>query len=217
MARDTTPTTRRDPASAPGRAIAPTASSGLPALDDALGGLFWGDNVVVLAPTAPHAAAALAAAAIAAPGYGGRVGIAFGGALPVGLDVEDVAGSDVDAAIARILACGAALGAGGLIVVDDLAHAVERWGVDGARSLFTRSCPALLGIGAVAYWTLGPGVPDDLVADVRRITQIVLAVDDERLVVDRAEARPPSAVGSAFTLAVGADGERERSGRGCCC
>ena len=182
------------------------ASSGIAALDDALGGLYWGDNVVVREVGAPGAAQPLVAAALAADGYRGRLSIGVGGAAPAGVEREDVAGLELDAAIARILGRAAELGTGALLTVDDLGLAVERWGVDGARRLFTGSCPALLRLGAVAYWTLGPAVPPELAEDIRRITQVVLRLEGGALTVDRAEARPLAVVGMSFALADSASG-----------
>ncbi|MGI9117147.1 MAG: helix-turn-helix domain-containing protein [Gaiellales bacterium] len=182
------------------------ASSGVDILDEALGGLFWGDNVVLREADGSGGAAALIGAALGANGYSGVLGITLGGAAPAGVETEDVGALGLDAAIARIIARGGELGTGGLLVVDDLGHAVERFGVDGARRLFVRSCPLLLRFGAVAYWTLGPGVPDDLAEQIRRITQVVLRIEGSTVVIDRAEARPRSVVGTAFALRVD-DGE----------
>ena len=186
--------------------LSPTASTGIELLDEALGGLLWGDNVVLRATGDPVTVAALIAAAVGAPGYTGRLGISLGGADQPGLETEDVSALDLDAAVERIVARGVQLGTGGLLVVDDLAHAVERHGVDGAWRLFVRSCPLLLRYGAVAYWVLGPGVPIDLAEEIRRITQVVLRIADGALTIDRAETRPRSVPGAAFGVHAAADG-----------
>lgn len=196
------------------------ASSGVPALDVALGGVYWGDNVVVRDAEGSAGSAALVAAALAAPGYNGRLGVSLGGPGRFAVDTDDVGGLDLDDAIARIVERGRQLGTGGLLVVGDLGDAVERFGSDGARRLFVRSCPMLLRFGAVAYWTLGPGVPADLVEQIGRITQIVLRVEGATIAVDRAEARPHTLLGATFSLQIGDDGlptvealgERSRSG-----
>lgn len=187
------------------------AHSGIELLDETLGGLVWGDNVVLRAADGAAAAEPLLAAVLAAPGYTGRLAISLTGAARGGIDTEDVSTLGLDEAIGRILARGAELGTGGLLVVDDLGAAVERYGVDGARRLFVRSCPLLLRHGAVAYWVLGPGVPADLAEQIRRITQVVLRIDDATLTVDRAEARPRAVVGTAFSLRVDDDGAPQLS------
>ena len=184
-----------------GMSMLPTfASSGLPELDDALGGLYWGDNVVLREANGAGGAAPLVDAVLAASGYVATLAVSLDGALPAGVDGEDLSGLELEAATARLLERAGALGTGSLLVVGDLAAAVERWGVDGARRFFIGSCPLLLRLGAVAYWRLGPGVPADLADEMRRITQVVLRVDGDVLTVDRAEARPLSVTGTAFRL-----------------
>ena len=183
-----------------GSPLPPFASSGVAELDDALGGLYWGDNVVLREASAAGAAAPLVDAVLAADGYGAAIAVAFGGPRPAGVACEELSALDLDAAIARILVLGRELGSGALLVVGDLAGAVERWGPDGARRLFVRCCPNLLRLGAVAYWTLGPDVPADLCEAIRRITQVVLRIDADALVIDRAEARPLAVAGTAFRI-----------------
>ena len=178
--------------------LAPVASSGILALDEVLAGLFWGDNVV-LRESAAGAAAPLAAAVLEAQGYAAVLQIALGDTAPKG---------DPDTAVRRILEQAGALGAGALLVVDDLGAIVRRDGVDAARRVFTGCCPALLRLGAVAYWTLGPDVPAGLADDIRRITQIVLEVDGDAVAIARAEAHPAAAVGSTFAIDRAAGGLR---------
>lgn len=190
------------------------AHSGLDLLDETLGGLVWGDNVVLRTATVVDDSEPLLRAVLGAPGYTGRLAISLGGVERHDVDTEDVSGLALDEAIATILARGAALGTGGLLVVDDLAAVVERFGVDGARRLFFRSCPLLLRYGAVAYWVLGPGVPPDLAEQIRRITQVMLRIDGATLTVDRAEARPRSIVGSAFSLRVDEHGAAQLAALG---
>lgn len=182
------------------------ARSGIDLLDQTLGGLVWGDNVVLRAAEDATVVDALIESALSAPGYTGRLAISLGGPVRGDVDTEDVSGLELDQAIGRILARGAELGTGGLLIVDDLGLAVERYGVDGARRLFVRSCPLLLRHGAVAYWVLGPGVPQDLAEQIRRITQVLLRIDGGTLTVIRAEARPRAVVGASFSLRVGDDG-----------
>lgn len=198
--RDGEPDRGRGASSFGASGLPPYASSGLAELDDALGGLYWGDNVVLREAGEAGAAAPLVDAVLAADGYGAVATIGFGARRPDGPAGDDLSALPLDDAIARVLALGRQLGTGALLVVGDLADAVERWGVDGARRLFIRSCPTLLRLGAVAYWTLGPDVPPDLVEAIRRITQVVLRIDGDQLVVDRAEARPRAVVGTAFRL-----------------
>ncbi|MGI9185903.1 MAG: helix-turn-helix domain-containing protein [Gaiellales bacterium] len=185
--------------------LLPTAArSGIDLLDETLGGLVWGDNVVLRAFDDAAAAEPLIAAVLAASGYSGRTIISFDGSARPGCDTENVGALELDEMIARILTRGAELGTGGLLVVDDLGWVVERHGVDSARRLFVRSCPLLLRHGAVAYWVLGPRVPPDLAEQIRRVTQVVLRIDGETLTVDRAEARARAVVGTSFAVRSGA-------------
>jgi transcriptional regulator with XRE-family HTH domain len=186
-----------------GAPIAAVASCGIPALDELLHGILWGDNVVLRIADPEADAAAYRRAFASAEGYGAVGVVAFPGgeAMPAvdGPRLE-TGGDGIDDAIDRVLAFGLELGAAGLVVVDDLARLVELHGEDGARRFFTRVCPRLLRLGLVACWTLGPGVGDELVEDIRRVTQIVIRVEPGQLVVVKAEARPLDVTGKVLAI-----------------
>ena len=187
-----------------------TATSGLPTLDEVLGGIFWGDNVVLRAATGAADSAAFVRVFASASGYTASGLIAFGkGRTPRGVDTATrltLTATDIEQSISDALAFGREIGPGGLIIVNDLAGLVERHGEEDAWRFFCRVCPALLRIGAVAHWTLGPTVSDALVERIRAITQIVLLIDAGELVLAKAEARPLSVVGTTLGYAVDSDG-----------
>jgi len=188
--------------------VSTTATSGIPALDDVLSGVFWGDNVVFRSGDDADPSGFLRAFA-SAGGYGASGAVQFGkGAAPVaaGEDLRLGAGLDIDAAIMETLAFGRAIGPGGLIVFEDLGALVARHGEDGARRYFLRVCPSLLRVGAVACWTLGAGVSDALAEQIRAITQIVIRVEPDRLTIVKAEARPLDVVGTVLSYGLGPDG-----------
>ncbi len=84
-----------------------------------------------------------------------------------------------------------------------------RWGADMARRFFTRCCPLLLEVGAIAYWSLSQGERfEALRRDVEDVTQCVLVVRDGRLRIAKAEGRPVGVQGSVYHYRL-ADGHPE--------
>lgn len=199
-------------------ALSTTATSGFVELDAVLGGIFWGDNVVLHAVSEQAELEALVTGFEAAEGYRRRGRVAFVGAAADGVPSAAapaarepasccvIGDGDVEAAIASTLAYGQALGAGGLIIFDDLALLAARLGEAEARRFFVRVCPTLLRVGAVAVWRLGAAVDEETVREVTRITQLVLEISPDRLLVIKAEARPPETVGSTLVLRAGPAG-----------
>lgn len=187
-----------------------TATSGIASLDNVLSGIFWGDNVVLRETVSGNTAATFRRAFSQADGYAcsGVVSFSRDGPLPAGAATHQitVVAADVDQAVAEALALGQEIGPGGLIVFDDLAALVERHGEDGARRFFLRVCPKLLRVGAVAVWTLGLGVSNSLEADILAITQIVLLVGADEILIAKAEARHLNVVGTKFAYTIDAEG-----------
>jgi transcriptional regulator with XRE-family HTH domain len=186
------------------------ATSGISSLDDVLSGIFWGDNVVFREVASSNNATAFLRA-FAHAGCYDRIGVVRLTEEPVPAATTasrqiTITAADVDQAVAEALALGREIGPGGLIVFEDLTALVERHGEDGARRFFLRVCPTLLRIGAVACWTLGPRVSDALAAAILAITQIVIHVGADEIVIAKAEARPLNVVGTRLAYDVGADG-----------
>jgi transcriptional regulator with XRE-family HTH domain len=188
------------------------ASTGVGALDAALDGLYWGDNVVweTEAPAAVE------------PFYGAlsdqRAAYDFCGYVALSRAPEDVRaaypGFEVlDARAGRELGRPAPLlqaiyercdrAERGVLLFDPLDAMVERWGADTARAFFVRCCPHLLEVGAIAYWSVGHGAAlAPLRREVAEVTQCVFALSDGRLRIAKAEARGPGVEGSVFRTGV---------------
>ncbi len=82
----------------------------------------------------------------------------------------------------------------------------ERWGSAPTSAFFTRCCPMLLEVGAIAYWSL-PRSPelDRVRRDVEDVTQCVLVLREGRLRIAKAEGRPAGVQGSVWHYRSGGD------------
>lgn len=75
--------------------------------------------------------------------------------------------------------------------VDNLSALASRWGPQKALSFFSRTCPQLFNLQAVAYWRIYRDQPGTLLLEaVRRITQCVIEIVDNHLRIVKAEGRP---------------------------
>ncbi len=196
----------------------PVASTGVADLDRALHGLYWGDNVVFEPDSTDTALPFFAAVAQEAEVYDQAAYVTLT------LDPEkihrDYPGLGViDARPDTPLAeAGALLNevrrrskpqARTLLLFDPLDDMAARWGTDMARRFFTRCCPLLLEVGAIAYWSLSQGERfEPLRRDVEDVTQCVLVVRDGRLRIAKAEGRPVGVQGSVYHYRL-ADGRPE--------
>lgn len=184
------------------------ASTGIPELDAALGGLYWGDNVVwevhagvSVAPFYEAAAALRPAYDVAAHATLTADGDAVGAPFP-GFEVLDARpGSELQRPGALLEAIVKRFDRHGrnLLIFDPLDAMVGSWGAETAARFFARCCPLLLDVGAIAYWSLSSSeVPPPLRRTVEQVTQCMLAVSEDRLRVSKAEGRPPAVVGRVF-------------------
>lgn len=188
-------------------ASGPAAGTGVPELDETLGGLFWGDNVVW----------ELGAGTAVEP---------FFRAVTRGADVYDAVDYVALATPAAEIAAaypgvglihaysGSALGSPGrlldeldrrchpgrrnLLFFDPLDTMVARWGSEATRRFFAACCPRLLELGVIAHWALDADTDPGLRRHVDEVTQCVLAVTRDRVRVAKAEGRPPGVEGSVF-------------------
>jgi transcriptional regulator with XRE-family HTH domain len=88
-----------------------------------------------------------------------------------------------------------------LILFEPLDALARAWGAATATRFYGRTCPALLERRAVAYWTLSTDPRLDALRDeVTRVAQVVVAVDDERLRIAKAEGRRTLGAGAVLTL-----------------
>ena len=89
------------------------------------------------------------------------------------------------------------------VVFDDLHGLARRWDRDRALGFFSRVCPMLFDLGAVAYWRAPRRELGDAFLDkVAKVTQCVLEVGGDHLRVIKAEGRPAAVQGQLFQLAV---------------
>ncbi len=184
------------------------ATTGVEELDRALNGLYWGDNVVFDAEVAEEVAPFYAAVAAQSARYEGSAFVALA-REPEAVVAEYPGFEVIDAGAGGPLAQpGALLDAVArhcvgkprqLLLFDSLEIMSARWGRETAGRFFSRCCPLLLGLGAIAYWSLTAARHTPVLRrQIEGITQCVLDVGDGRLRIAKAEGRPPGVEGSVF-------------------
>jgi transcriptional regulator with XRE-family HTH domain len=188
------------------------AATGVLALDAALGGLFWGDNVVFQVAEGASAEPFYRAVVRSQAAYDRRLFVRLqeDSASYPGFDVLDARPGGRLAQPAPLLTavferCQGAERA--LLLFDGLDVMAARWGSDVAARFFATCCPQLLELGAIAYWFMTAA--DEHVAlrrTVEEITQCVFLLDQDRLRVAKAEGRPPGVEGSVFRCSQADDG-----------
>jgi transcriptional regulator with XRE-family HTH domain len=193
-------------------------STGIGGLDDALGGLLVGDNVVwAHAPGATDTVDAFEAAFATATVTAGRPLVWVTGqrspaevrdrfrAAEV-VDARGVGRADVAALADRIVdVAGARSGAG--VVCDALGPVAEACGPDAAARLFESACPRLFDEGPVACWRAPRAVLRKAALDrIERITQCVVAVLAGRARIDKADGRPRAVLDTVLRIEPTADG-----------
>ena len=191
-------------------------SSGVVALDRLLGGLIAGDNIVWV--TEDRRLAALVERALLDEGRraGARCCYVTASATPRSL--QSLLGPDVavvdaraqgrypdpfrlEAALVQEAASGPMR-----VVLDGLEIFAHRWGPKAALGFFSRACPRMFDLGALAYWRAPRrelGAP--FIEDVTKVTQCVLEANRGRIRVLKAEGRPPGVEGRLFRFTVDTD------------
>jgi transcriptional regulator with XRE-family HTH domain len=172
-------------------------STGFEALDETLGGLFWGDNVVWLLD-GPSPEPFFRAIARDHDAFASMTSVSFGGTT-----YRDIAGVTVLEAgpqPADLLREVHRLARGHrLVLFDSMDAMVQTWDVPRTRDFFARCCPMLLEFGAIAYWSMtARGTPPAVQDTVLAVTQCVLRVDERNVRVVKAEGRPDSVAGSVL-------------------
>ena len=179
-------------------------SSGIADVDALLGGLILGDNVVWVLEKA--AVARQLEDAMLAEATSRGEGCFYVSANPDQVQLRARLGTGVTLLDARprgaygdaagletAIIEGARSHPPGYVVVDGLSQFARRWGSARAVAFFSRVCPRLFDLGAVAYWRaprseLGPSFIDQITS----VTQCVLEISDGHLRVVKAEGRPAS-------------------------
>src|SRR3954470_5000294 len=192
----------------PAASFRSTATTGVDDLDRALNGLFWGDNVVFAADDAADVEPFFLAVAAKAPLYTASAFVTLvrepaelAEAYP-GVDLIDARAGGPLTQPRPLLDAIAERCTGAprqLLLFDSIEAMSERWGRETAGRFFSRGCPLLLGLGAIAYWSLPAARHTPaLRREIEGITQCVLDVGDGRLRIAKAEGRPPGVEGSVF-------------------
>ncbi|MBW3609843.1 MAG: XRE family transcriptional regulator [Actinobacteria bacterium] len=182
------------------------ALTGVAELDAALGGLFWGDNVVFSVTEGATATPFYRAIAASDVVYDRRVLVRLRDDAPAfaGFEVLDARPDSRLAQPAPLLHAIVEHCRGAernVLLFDGLDVMAARWGADVAARFFATCCPQLLELGAIAYWSMSAS--DGHVAlrrTVEEITQCVFVLDQGRLRIAKAEGRPPGIQGSVFRL-----------------
>jgi transcriptional regulator with XRE-family HTH domain len=183
-----------------------TPVSGVPSLDHALGGLYWGDNVVWELDEDVSLEPFVAALASKSASFDGMAYVAMtDNSAPPELELIDARDGSALAqpqALLDAVRGWCAANPRSFVLFDPLETMAARWGDQTARRFFQRACPLLLELGAIAYWSLAAGGRTrELRRTVEEITQCILVLGDGRLRVAKADGRPPGVQGSVYTYA----------------
>jgi transcriptional regulator with XRE-family HTH domain len=174
----------------------PRVSTGLEALDEVLGGLYWGDNVVWQLDRAPVEPFYRAIASSDA--FDSKTVVSVGAAVNTygvpGLGIVDAGGpAELLREVHRL--CHPRRHR--LLLFESLDSMVRTWGAADTRDFFARCCPMLLEVGAIAYWTMSArDTPQAVQETVQAVTQCVLRVDERSIQVLKAEGRDDVVRGS---------------------
>ena len=184
-------------------ALRDVASTGVVELDEVLGGLFWGDNVVLEVAEPAAAEPFYRAAAAVAGDYDQRIYVKIAAGVPVsGFDLLDGrADSDIaqPAPLLRAVVEKCRQAERNLLLFEPMESMIGRWGADLTGRFFAHCCPQLLELGAIAYWAVPSGETyPTLRRTIEEVTQCVLVVGESRVRVGKADGRPPGVEGSVF-------------------
>jgi transcriptional regulator with XRE-family HTH domain len=179
-------------------------STGFDGLDAALGGLYWGDNVVWQTESV-SAEPFYAAIASRSGEFDARLFISLGGgdpSLDAGIEVIRAGPAtplEHPADLLRDIHRRCGPGGRRLLLFDSLQTMVHAWGASSTQGFFARCCPMLLDVGAIAYWSMAMRETPAAVRDtVERVTQCVLRVDDRSVRIAKAEGRADGVRGSVL-------------------
>lgn len=191
-----------------------SAGSGVAELDRALGGLYWGDNIVWVWESGQLSSQELFYDAIARHREEfGKTGYIVASGDPAGvkarwpwieiLDARAGTPASSPRGLLEAVRTFCARARRPLLLFDSLEVLASRWGMRGASDFFGRCCPMLLDLGAIAYWSV-PGASQyrTLHREIEQITQCVIVVGEGRLRISKAEGRPPGVQGQLFRYSV---------------
>lgn len=197
--------------------------SGLDDLDEILGGLLAGDNVVwvsddpslctlierLMLSAAPLDERAIYVTALAT---GAEIRRTFGQKLTV---IDARSGSRLfDPILLEQTIVTAAEGGTSRVIVDGLDSFARQWSTDHAIGFFKRVCPRLFDLGAIAYWRVSrTSFGNSAIDEIVKVTQCVFELDDKHMHVIKAEGHPAIVQGRLFRVSRGEDTVHLRSER----
>ncbi|HEX2042708.1 MAG TPA: XRE family transcriptional regulator [Acidimicrobiales bacterium] len=194
--------------------------SGVADVDALLGGLILGDNVVWVLDDAEAVGRLENALVAEVTGRGERCFYVTAvsdpaklqarlGPLVTVLDAR-ARGTYGDAAVLETAVIeGARSNPPGYVLFDGLVQFARRWGPAKAVAFFSRVCPRLFDLGAIAYWRAPRAeLGKAFIEQVTNVTQCVLEIADGSLRVVKAEGRPASVQGRLLRLDLSDGGVR---------
>ncbi len=190
----------------------PPIRSGIADLDEILGGLLTGDNVVwvsdqqdlfnrveaLLLSATPSSERALhvtgrETASAVRKRLGTRVEVIearSGSTLSDPVVLEQTIVTEVRNGATRV-------------IVDGIAPFARQWGLDRAVAFFKRVCPRLFDLGAIAYWRVSRSkLGSSAVDDIKRVTQCVFELSPSQLRILKAEGHSALVQGRLFRVSV---------------
>ena len=190
-------------------------STGVPSLDDYLGGgLVAGDNLVVVAEE--RTAAEALALAFAAEDPEATAWLTFDGSTPpadVRFEALDPALVETDPE-SMVRAITDIAGTHQRLVIVGFHAVYQRCGAAAATDLYRQTCPRLFDADALALWPFVAGeVPASVLGPIGRIAQCVLEVRSESIRIVKADGRSASLQGAVAELRWDQPGGAPRIGR----
>lgn len=92
------------------------------------------------------------------------------------------------------------------VVVNGLAPLARQWGLDRAVAFFRRVCPRLFDLGAIAYWRVSRAkLGNAAIDEIRKVTQCVFELSPKQLRIVKAEGHSSLVQGRLFRVSVDAE------------
>lgn len=186
--------------------------SGLDDLDEILGGLLAGDNVVwvsndpalcahieqLMLSAAPASEKAIYVSALATEAATRRT---FGEDV-IAVDARPGSRFSEPILLEQTIYTAAKQGArASRVVIDSLPSFAQQWGTARAIAFFKRLCPRLFDLGAIAYWRVPrAAVGNAGIEEIRKVTQCVFELDEEHLRIVKAEGHSALVQGRLFRV-----------------
>ncbi|MGH2753868.1 MAG: helix-turn-helix domain-containing protein [Actinomycetota bacterium] len=100
------------------------------------------------------------------------------------------------------------------VVIDGLAPFATQWGPERAVAFFKRVCPRLFDLGAIAYWRVSrTKLGNSAIDEIRKVTQCVFELSNTQLRIIKAEGHSSLVQGRLFRVSVDDDGIHLRAER----